>query len=163
MPILGSGILAVLTWETVALVAVGGFTGGLAIAVFLLLGRRSSPVHPDMPSGLGTDASPATDSFLTSASPSRRAAPRGSGRHVDVLISDEAQEAPPHQGWVIDRSAGGLALGSLQEADVGTILSVRPLEGSEHVPWVQVEVRQCCPLDRGELAAGLQVCSNPSL
>src|SRR5271166_2970172 len=146
MPVLGFATVAVLTWETVALVAVGGFTGGLALALFLLYGRRSSP---DTPPILGTHESPATDPFLTSTSPSRRAAQRRDGRHVDVLISDETQEAPPQQGWFIDRSAGGLALGSLQGEDVGTILSVRPLEGSEHAPWVQVEVRQCSPLDHG--------------
>jgi hypothetical protein len=61
---------------------------------------------------------------------------------VDVLISDETGELEPFRGWVIDRSAGGLAIGAGQPFAVGTILSVRPLE-SRQVPWVQIEIRDC--------------------
>jgi hypothetical protein len=160
MPSLISATFAVLTWDTIILVAIIGFTGGLAVAAFLL-GRRSSSAAHETPPPSHPDQSPAIDPFLTSASPSRRAAPRRAGRHVDVLISDATQETPPHQGWVIDRSTGGLALGSIHAADIGTILSVRPLDGSETVPWVQVEVRQCSALDHGSWRLGCKFVRPP--
>jgi PilZ domain len=149
-----SANFGVLPWEAFALVAIGGLAGGLAIALFMLLGRRSSSVEPVYGSGDadGPDLPP---------SPSRRAAPRRAGRHVDVLISDADHEAPAHQGWVIDRSAGGLALGSLHPAEVGTILSVRPLAAPDHEPWVQVEIRQCAELDHGSWRLGCKFVRTP--
>jgi hypothetical protein len=135
-----SATFGALLWETVALVAVAGFAGGLAIALLMLFGRRA-------PSPSLSAAPHAADPLDAGAVPSRRASPRRSGRHVDVLITDAEQLEPPLQGWVIDRSAGGLALGSPHPIDIGTILSVRPQEAQDLVPWVQLEVRQCSELD----------------
>jgi hypothetical protein len=73
----------------------------------------------------------------------KRKSDRRSGKHVDVLISDAIHNAESECAWVIDRSMGGLALTVEQPRDVGDILTVRPAEASEHIPWVQVEVRYC--------------------
>jgi hypothetical protein len=143
-----------LPWEAFALVAMGGLAGGLAIALFMLLGRRSSPIEP-------RTGSAREEPSQMQPGPSRRASPRRAGRHVDVLISDADRESPAHQGWVIDRSAGGLALGSLQPAEVGTLLSVRPLAAAEHDPWAEVEVRQCAELDHGSWRLGCKFVRTP--
>jgi hypothetical protein len=149
--------LGVLIWETIALVAVAGFAGGLAIALFMLFGRRSTA--PSTSPYAGTPP-PALDPLDGGTRPSRRAAPRRAGRHVDILLSDADQVEPPVQAWVIDRSAGGLAIGFLHPIDVGTILSVRPLEG-QSVPWVQLEVRQCSELDGGNWRLGCKFVRTP--
>lgn len=138
MPSLAAANFAALPWETVVMLAMGGLTGGLAFAVVLLLGRRSSPAAQSSPPPHHAPQPSATD---------RRAAPRRAGRHVDLQILDADRDLQPYEGWVIDRSAGGLAIGSIHPSGVGTILGVRPLEGSQHVPWSQVEVRHCVELD----------------
>jgi hypothetical protein len=83
------------------------------------------------------------DPFQRSGS-ERRGAPRRRGNPIAVLVSDAKAEVEPVHGWVTDRSASGLGLELDEEGqvEVGTILSVRPVEGSS-VPWVKVEVRSC--------------------
>ena len=45
------------------------------------------------------------------------------------------------EGWVIDRSTGGLGLYCDEPLEVGTEISVRPEEGQHVSPWGQVVVR----------------------
>ena len=85
-----------------------------------------------------------SDPFHQGGGSERRVAPRRRGNPIAVLVSDAEAAVEPVRGWVMDRSAGGLGLELEEEGevDVGTILSVRPAEGS-YVPWVKVEVRSC--------------------
>jgi len=84
------------------------------------------------------------DPYTQGSSFERRKAPRRGGNPIAILVSDAEGEVEPVRGWVLDRSLGGLGLELAEEGqvDVGTILSVRPTEGS-YVPWVKVEVRTC--------------------
>jgi hypothetical protein len=83
------------------------------------------------------------DPFVQGGSNERRTAPRRRGNPVSVLVSDAEVVVEPVRGWVLDRSGTGLGLELLEEGEVaiGTILSIRPTEASEHVPWVRIEVR----------------------
>jgi hypothetical protein len=73
----------------------------------------------------------------------RRNAMRRAGNSVAVFISDADARKEPWQGWVVDRSAGGLCITTETVVPAGTILSVRSSNASTGIPWVQVEVKNC--------------------
>jgi hypothetical protein len=75
----------------------------------------------------------------------RRVAPRRSGNLVPVLLSDAQALAEPFEGWVLDRSPGGLGLLVDEAVIVGSILSVRPAKSPPRFRWLQVEVKSCRP------------------
>jgi PilZ domain len=76
----------------------------------------------------------------------RRVSIRREGTTIGVLISDQRAQATPDQGYVLDRSTGGLRIASPRPVLVGTILSVRTDEAPPDVPWVQVQIRNCIPV-----------------
>jgi len=90
-----------------------------------------------------TEEPPPLDPFIFGSAQEKRQAVRRKGNPVSVLISDAGGRATPWQGVVADRSLGGLGLMVHNKVAVGTILSVRPAQGSTIFPWVQVEVRSC--------------------
>ena len=49
----------------------------------------------------------------------------------------------PEVGSVIDRSMGGMRLALFGEVESGTVLSIRPVNADEMVPWVDIEIRSC--------------------
>jgi hypothetical protein len=73
----------------------------------------------------------------------RRAEPRRKGNLIAVLLSDAQALTTPTEGWVLDRSSGGLGIMVDEEVEIGTILSVRPAKGRSNVRWLQVEVKSC--------------------
>jgi hypothetical protein len=77
--------------------------------------------------------------------PERRSTPRRKGNPVPVAIADSDGEADPIQGWVVDRSAGGLRLLVDDSVPAGTVLNVRPIKAAPSFPWVQVKVKSCYP------------------
>jgi hypothetical protein len=68
---------------------------------------------------------------------------RREGPPVEVLISDAQARAEPRQGWVKDRSRGGLCLQVSEPAPVGTALSVRATHAPDSSSWVRLRVRGC--------------------
>jgi hypothetical protein len=148
---------AVMSLESIALVAIAGFAGGLAIALFMLFVRRS----PTAMDPHNTAPVPVTHREEHSERHSRRLSPRRAGRHVDVQVTDADQVESPIPGWVIDRSAGGLAVGFPHPIDAGVILSIRPLEAQSMVPWVQVEVRQSTEMPDGNWRLGCKFVRTP--
>jgi hypothetical protein len=62
---------------------------------------------------------------------------------VAILISDADAQAQPTNGWVVDRSTGGLCLSVPEAVTEGTVLSVRTTNAPNSVPWVQIEVKNC--------------------
>src|SRR6516162_3983362 len=65
----------------------------------------------------------------------RRSSPRHKVRQVKVLLSDVNAQAPPFEGWLLNRSLGGLGLSVPRSVESGTVLSVRQALGSEVTPW----------------------------
>jgi hypothetical protein len=75
--------------------------------------------------------------------PNQRAASRRQGNPLAVFVATPEGKKTPSTGSVLDRSLGGLRLAVFQEVEVGTVLSVRPVEAEKMVPWVDIRVRSC--------------------
>lgn len=84
-----------------------------------------------------------------------RTAPRRQGNPVQVSITDATNTMEGFQGWVIDRSAGGLRILVDQTIHPGTILSLKPIKSHAGFPWVQVKVCNCVQ-ERGSYSIGVQ-------
>jgi hypothetical protein len=83
------------------------------------------------------------DPFFYGSPSEKRSSARRTGKLIKVLVSDAKAIKPSVQGWVIDRSMGGLCLAVPEPVAVSTILSVRTADSPREVPWTQVEVRRC--------------------
>jgi hypothetical protein len=115
----------------------GVLVSGLAyVAGTLFFGRRRAPAQP-------AGASTPVDPSLRGPSGERRTSSRREGSTVEVFISDAEIKTTPAQGWVVDRSLGGVCLRARTAFAVGTILSLRPCNAPSVAPWVQVEVKSC--------------------
>jgi hypothetical protein len=77
----------------------------------------------------------------------RKSVRRGSGS-VAVRIADAFAKEELCDGWVLERSAGGLGLLLPNKKAVGQIFCVRSANCSEAFAWVQVEVRNCQPMGK---------------
>lgn len=75
----------------------------------------------------------------------RRSTPRRKGNPVPVGISNGDGENEPFQGWVVDRSTGGLRLLVDEAVPAGTVLNVRPTKAPPSFPWLQLKVKSCYP------------------
>jgi hypothetical protein len=107
----------------------------------LFAGRTAPP--PTRPgSGLCTDV------FVHGSATERRAAPRRKGNCVEVVVVEEPVK-PAMDGWVRDRSVGGLCLLLDQPVPEGRELQVRPRNTTTTLPWTAVEVRSCRPGEDG--------------
>ena len=87
------------------------------------------------------------DPFVHGSASERRAEFRRKGKHVKALLASEDGRQELGWSWVVDRSATGLCLKVDQEMSVGTILSVRPMNAPENTPWMQIEIKNCRPMD----------------
>jgi hypothetical protein len=115
-----------------AVVAPVVFAAGWALII-----RRRSTLPPKV-ADPSTNGNPGT----RGTGPDRRLVPRRIGNPVPVLVSDREALVTPVRGWVVDRSPRGIGLELEEEGavDVGTILTVRPLDLAP-TPWVLIEVR----------------------
>jgi hypothetical protein len=125
---------------------------GLSVSMlaFLVCARvftGSGRARPSEP--LADDQLQEHDPFAVGGRTERRGAFRRKGSAVTVKFTDEHQLQQPREGWVIDRSMGGLGLWSEKPVDVGTILKVRPDHAPELTPWIEVEVKSCNPHEGG--------------
>jgi hypothetical protein len=75
----------------------------------------------------------------------RRSDARRRGNLIPVLLSDAKGGADPFEGWVLDRSPGGLGLLVDEEVAVGAVLTVRPAKSPAKFRWLRVEVKSCRP------------------
>jgi hypothetical protein len=85
----------------------------------------------------------------------RRATPRRKGNPISVQITNGARTTDAVQGWVVDRSTGGLRLLVDEAVPAGTLLHVRPAKVHAKFPWVQVRVKNCYP-ERRSWSLGCQ-------
>jgi PilZ domain-containing protein len=84
-----------------------------------------------------------SDPFSQGSETERRKAPRRRGNPVAILLADEEPDSEPVEGYVIDRSLGGLGveLDDPVNVEPGMVLTVRPRRGAEHTAWTRVVVR----------------------
>jgi hypothetical protein len=131
-----------LSLSTVITLVVGVAAGAFIFWVGNLIASRrrvDEDYYQDEAEGLEMT----TDPFVKGRYQERRGAARRGGNPIAVLITDEAVEAEPIRGYVLDRSTGGLCISCEAEIEEGTILSVRTANAPETAPWVQIEVRNC--------------------
>ncbi len=137
------------SWVMWTLPAVALGSVGLGVVV----GRRLSSQRPTATSELPPSPEGQGDEEDDSQWVERRSSPRHKVRQVKVLLSDATAQAAPFEGWLLNRSLGGLGLSVPRSVDAGTILSVRQALGNEVTPWVRVEVRYC-RMERGRWTLG---------
>jgi hypothetical protein len=135
---------------------IGLTSTGLALLIggVLLRWRRSSP-------RLKQTALAVPDPFTHGSATEKRASFRRMGNPVKVLVSDEEARARPTEGWVMDRSVGGLCLSVPHEMSNNTILSVRTVSAPTEIPWVRVQVKRCRPLE-GHWELGCEFVRTPT-
>jgi hypothetical protein len=135
--------------------------GVVAAGVMLLLARlvlswRHARLHAaDQDSALVGRA-------IGSAPEDRRDTARRPGKTVKVWITDASVTTEPFQGWIRDRSMGGLSIAVFQPVDINTILSVRATEADNLTPWIQVHVKRCSAQEEGRWELGCQFVRTPS-
>ena len=115
---------------------------GIAVACFAFVVGRHFLGQRHTPRAGGPAPAPPVDVFLQGGSMERRTAPRRKGNSVEVYFA-EAPNKDPIQGWVVDRSVGGLCLVIEQPLSAGAVWHVKPRNGSPTTPWTAVEVRSC--------------------
>ena len=126
-------------WDIWVLAGVGlaGVICVLMLSRTMFGGRQA----PTLPAAAETAQEPASDPFLEGSKSERRVSLRRRGRYVQVSV------AGPHDivsdGWVVDRSTGGLCIALPREVKVGTVVSIRPSEAPATVQTVEAEVRNC--------------------
>jgi two-component system OmpR family response regulator len=76
-------------------------------------------------------------------SPERRGSVRLADRQFRVALREGSE------GWVKDRSQGGLGLWSVHPLAVDAVVDVRHADAPDTAPWVPVEVRHCRRADDG--------------
>jgi hypothetical protein len=127
-------------WAGPAIVfLVGAFSAGAILFLGRLILRGRGRLGPPMP---GTTHFQRDPFFYGSAS-EKRSSVRRTGKLIKVLITDAKAQSKPIEGWVIDRSMGGLCVAIPDKVPETTILSLRTVDAPREVPWVQVEVRRC--------------------
>ncbi len=125
------------------LVGCGVATGVFATIVGrkLLMGRSSGRRDDDRPSGLSTMDE--NGSFGD-----RRNSLRREGQPVLVHIASPAFHGATRDGWILDRSTGGLRIQIESQVAPGTALQVIAENAPDTTPWVTAIVRSCKPVDR---------------
>jgi hypothetical protein len=119
---------------------VGPAIGMVLFGLAFWAGRRFLAARP-APAGAGADV--ALAEAYKGVTRDRRAAPRRTvGRPVEVLI-DDGSGAEAANGWVVDRSVGGVGVMADAPVAVGAVLKVRARAALETTPWVEVTVRSC--------------------
>jgi len=104
----------------------------------------------------------AQDPFLEGSPSERRYSARRPGKQIRVYISNENAESPPEEGWIVDRSLGGLCLLSEREAKECAILTVRAADVPMDSPWVQVQVKRCGQSGDNRWELGCEYLRSPS-
>ena len=92
----------------------------------------------------------------------RRSSARRPGKTVKVSITDADLTAEPFQGWIRDRSMGGLNIAVFRAVPINTILSVRPADAGADASWIQIQVKRCTVQGEGRWELGCQFVRTPS-
>src|SRR5262245_23001069 len=111
---------------------IGMGVGLMAIVVGRgVLWRRSGYVPQEAADKNAKDYDPFTEG---SRSVQRRSY-RRQGNPIRVFYSLPGRKDAPSEGCVVDRSMGGICLGTPDEAPPGTILSILPMNAPPMTPW----------------------------
>lgn len=134
--------------------------GGPVYWLAMWPGRRRAVSDAEAPA---PSAKGQVDPFTSGSTQEQRKSFRRRGNPIEVLFTPEDEPQQPERGYVLDRSVGGLRVMMAREVPPGTLLSVRPVNVSPMIPWVQIEVRNCVPsgTQAGEYDVGCQFIKAP--
>lgn len=147
-----------LDWQTLSVPA-----AGLAVALvimgagFFWVGRRKGKVQAPL------EAAPvsAPDPFLQGPQSDRRHSPRRSGQSIKISIQFVNDPKTVFEGYVMDRSMGGLRLLLERPLTLNQMLNVRSTDAPQTVTWVQVQVRRMLQLPDKSYEVGCQFVRTP--
>lgn len=105
--------------------------------------------------GGATPASGGTSTYVSLHDLNLRSSPRTNVDGTKILVSQNQSLTNPLEGWVTDRSLGGLGLSVPQPIEVGTRLHVVPIQMPDWMSTRCLEVRYC-KLHRGRWRLGCQ-------
>jgi hypothetical protein len=119
--------------------AIGIGVGLLAITASKLTFLRRAHAAPVRPA----KAQEEYDPFTLGSPTEQRKSFRRTGNPTMVYLAQPDCKDQPKQGWVLDRSMGGLCILVDDEVEAGTSLAVIPVNAPPMTPWVDIEVRSC--------------------
>jgi hypothetical protein len=131
---------------------VGGIVAVVALSVLMVMGRRRRRMDIAQLVGAGAGGNPAQptnrDEALSWAPPEqsyadRRGATRREGAPVRVLLSSPSFRNGVNDGFVVDRSTGGLRIAMQSSMAPGSTMQVRAANAPDTVAFVTVIVRNC--------------------
>jgi hypothetical protein len=125
----------------------------LASAAMGLYAGRLLRRQPQPAPSLETPPDPSDEAAYEAYWAPRRASARYKVRQVKVLVRDCQPNAVPFEGWLLNRSLGGLGLSVSRALEVGAIVDVRAAGEDDITSRVRVEVRYC-RLERGRWRLG---------
>src|SRR4051812_15533605 len=139
------------TWAAGNLPIAVGAVVGIAVLTFLgvnaALRRRESVLDPDKLAPVGANAvtgekalswEPTAQSYAD-----RRGAVRREGQPVRVMLAATTFRNGVCDGYVIDRSTGGLKIASQAAVAPGSTLQVRAVDAPDTIGFVTLIVRSC--------------------
>jgi hypothetical protein len=120
-------------------------SGLIILLIFLFLGRRQRRQAAIVGSSQKDEPTPGEDAWL---SPSKRAderrrSIRRTGVPTAVQIIDPKKPKRVIEGFVLDRSSGGIRLAAEKPFPTGSTLQVRPSHAPDESPWVIIIIRSC--------------------
>lgn len=117
----------------------------VAAAPLLVWLLRSQRTMVATPAGTASSGAAPPDPEVAGASSEQRRSFRRGGNTISILFMRPGQKDNPLHASLVDRSLGGLCLLTHEAVPVGTVLSVRPANADQIVPWIEVEVCVCRP------------------
>jgi hypothetical protein len=118
--------------------------GAAVILVFLFLGRRQRRTGAIVAGAPDNGPNPADMWLPPSKGPDeRRRSVRRTGIPTAVQICDPRKPKRLIDGFVLDRSSGGLRLAMEKPFPTGSTLQIRPTTAPPETPWVVIIIRNC--------------------
>jgi hypothetical protein len=117
---------------------------GFAILLFfLILGRRQRRAAAIV--AAGNELASTADQWLPPPKrpDERRRSTRRSGVPTPVQVCDPKKPKRVVDGYVLDRSSGGLRLALAKPFPAGAALQIRPANAPPENPWIVIIVRSC--------------------
>lgn len=120
-------------------------SGFAVVLVFLLMGRRQRRAVTVVVSAESPSDMNPSDVWLppSKRSDERRRASRRSGVPTAIQIVDPKKPKKTIEGFVLDRSSGGLRLAIEKPFPTGSTLQTRPSNAPPETPWVGIIIRNC--------------------
>jgi hypothetical protein len=148
--------IGALDWQTLMVPAAGLVVTLIILgAGFFWVGKKKPKVVAPLV------ASPVPDPFIEGAQSDRRQSPRRAGQAIKITIQLISDPKTIFEGYVMDRSMGGLRLMLERPLALNQMLNVRSTDAPQTVTWVQVQVRRLQQLPDKTYEVGCQFVRTP--